>query len=282
VRVGAGNLEYYVYVEDSDAGVFYPERAEHEFLSAPVAGTVVINEVMADNVHAARDPNGQYDDWIELHNNRASSLALDGYFLTDDSADLLMWQFPYVTIPADGYMIVWADADTGQTGLHANFRLNELGEVLVLTDPDGHPCDRVVFGPQAPDISFGRFPDGTGQFMLMDPTFGAANDSGVAIEEPGPARSPRLTAGAFPNPFAGATTVRYSLSGSGRVHLRVYDAAGRLVATLADGRQGPGRHAVRFDARDKDAPGGVYFAELVVSGDGGVVSTARAKLVLAR
>ena len=78
VRVGAGNVEYYVYAENTEAGTFYPARAEQEFLTLPVAGSVAINELMADNVRTARDPSGQYDDWVELYNNEASPFDLDG------------------------------------------------------------------------------------------------------------------------------------------------------------------------------------------------------------
>jgi hypothetical protein len=282
VRAGAGNIEYYVYAENGDAGTFYPPRAEHEFMALPVAGSVVINELMADNVRTAPDPNGQYDDWIELYNNSGSPFDLDGCLLTDDSSDLVKWQFPDTSIPAGLYLIVWADEDTEQVGLHANFSLRKSGGTLVFSDPDGYPLDRVVFGPQSADISFGRYPNGTGLFMLMDPTFGGPNDSGVGVAEPANQAVARLLERAYPNPFLRSTAIKYSLPTPSRVLLRIYDATGRLVATLADGEQAQGPHQVDF-SRPVQAAGGLYFAQLAVRSSAGTSGrTESLKLILAK
>ena len=50
-----------------------------------------------------------------------------------------------------------------------------------------------------------------------------------------------------PNPFRGATTLRYTLAAAGPVRLDVFDATGRRVATLADATQPAGTYAVAFD-----------------------------------
>jgi photosystem II stability/assembly factor-like uncharacterized protein len=68
-----------------------------------------------------------------------------------------------------------------------------------------------------------------------------------------------------PNPFRHSTTVTYSVPAAGRVHLAVYDAAGRAVATLRDGPAAAGEHAVTWNGRDATgAPvhAGVYFLRL--------------------
>jgi hypothetical protein len=65
----------------------------------------------------------------------------------------------------------------------------------------------------------------------------------------------------FPNPFNSSTTVSYSLDAAGPVSLRIYDAAGRCVATvLEDEVQDPGRHSYSFDAGNLAS--GVYFCRL--------------------
>ncbi len=65
---------------------------------------------------------------------------------------------------------------------------------------------------------------------------------------------------AYPNPFRDATTVTFRLSRPGDVRLRVYDTAGRLVATLAEGSFPAGTHTVRFDAGR--LPSGSYHGVL--------------------
>ena len=63
--------------------------------------------------------------------------------------------------------------------------------------------------------------------------------------------------GAFPNPFTGRTTIRYSLGETAPVRLDVYDAIGRRVAVLRDGEEeAAGPHEVTFDGTS--LPSGVY------------------------
>jgi hypothetical protein len=69
----------------------------------------------------------------------------------------------------------------------------------------------------------------------------------------------------FPNPFAGESTIRYSLPERGYVRLNVYNLAGRLVDTLVDGFIEAGEHEVVWIGRDADGaplPGGVYLYSL--------------------
>lgn len=65
---------------------------------------------------------------------------------------------------------------------------------------------------------------------------------------------------AYPNPFNGATTIRFSLPRPMRVALRVYNVLGREVITLVDGRISCGESQVIFDGGG--LPSGVYFARL--------------------
>jgi len=68
-----------------------------------------------------------------------------------------------------------------------------------------------------------------------------------------------------PNPFSGATTISYQLSGGGRVSLKLYNVAGQLVRVLEDGPRPAGRYALRWDGRDGEGralPNGLYFYRL--------------------
>ncbi len=143
---------------------------------------VVVNEWMASNISCAADPQGQFDDWIELYNAGDASVDVAGLYLTDDVSEPRKWQIPagdsvLTTIPARGFLVIWADGDTGDPGLHADFSLSAGGDEIALFGSDGVALlDSVSFGPQVADLSYGRDPDGAGDLKLMVlPTPGEAN-----------------------------------------------------------------------------------------------------------
>ena len=72
----------------------------------------------------------------------------------------------------------------------------------------------------------------------------------------------------YPNPFAGTTTIPYSLSTPQTVRLEVYDVLGRRVATLVDRHQPAGSYEVAFDA--SGLSNGVYFYRMEAGGSQGV------------
>jgi len=85
-----------------------------------------------------------------------------------------------------------------------------------------------------------------------------------------------LLAPPFPNPSRGEVALRFALSAPASVRLTIYDIAGRLVTTLADGPRAAGWHAAtwRPDAGG-GAPAGVYFARLEAGTTGRTVRIVR-------
>lgn len=144
---------------------------------------VVINELMADNDNVVMDPQGDHDDWVELFNRTDSLVDLTGMYLSDKEDNPTKWQFPDGTqIAANGYLIVWCDEqhDDPETteGLHSNFKLSKSGEAVLLVDTDANGntiLDSIVFDEQGTDVSYGRFPNGTGDFQIVAATPGEAN-----------------------------------------------------------------------------------------------------------
>ncbi len=65
---------------------------------------------------------------------------------------------------------------------------------------------------------------------------------------------------AFPNPFNPSTTISFELVEESFVTLKVFDALGREVALLVQGRLAGGRHAVQFNA--ENLPSGLYVYRL--------------------
>lgn len=140
--------------------------------------SVVINEVLPVNSITMPDQNGEYDDWIELFNLSASSVSLTGYYLSDDKKEPGKWKFPQGTnIAANGYLIVWADGDTTQTGLHSNFKLSSTGEDIIFSNPEKTKLDKVSYPAQPLELSYSRVPNGTGEFKWRTPTYNKTNGS---------------------------------------------------------------------------------------------------------
>ena len=234
VIVGSTDIQYYIYAENNQACAFLPARAEYEFFEIEITGSLVINELMADNENTVADQDGDFDDWIELFNNGTENLALGGYYLSDDPSDPGQWAMPDTTIAAGGYLIIWADNDEEQSGLHANFKLSASGETLVLSDNNLNLLDQINFPAQKADTTIGRYENGTGDFIEMLPTFGAENTnfltgifnqwntevSGFTLDQN------------FPNPCTETTTIGFSLSTQAMVTLTVSNIHGKTMKTL--------------------------------------------------
>jgi hypothetical protein len=69
----------------------------------------------------------------------------------------------------------------------------------------------------------------------------------------------------YPNPFSSRTAIAFDLIDQASVSLRLYDAAGRMIRTLASGRRGAGRQYVAWDGKDakgRSLASGTYFYRL--------------------
>ena len=72
-----------------------------------------------------------------------------------------------------------------------------------------------------------------------------------------------------PNPFRGAASIRYTLAARTQSRLQVSDLTGRVVRTLVNSVQTPGRYLARWDGRDsRGCPlaHGIYFYSLSAGG----------------
>jgi len=177
-QLAGKKIRYYVEARSGGADMtsdFYPAHAEAKPLTfrvkAPKANQSVlrINEVVSENQTAGKDPQGDYDDYIEIANTSDSEIDLSGKFLTDNKKIPRKWKFPKDTkIKAGGRLVVWADEDgKAEKGLHANFKLAKGGETIQLidSDKDGNLIlDEVEFAKLDPDSAFRRLPDGKGEF----------------------------------------------------------------------------------------------------------------------
>ena len=230
LNISSTYMQYYIYAENTGIGKFSPQRAEHEFyiINATINGTaeVVINEFMASNDATAADQDGEYDDWIELYNNSSASIDISGYYLSDDEDNTMKWTFPAGTeIAANSYLIIWADKDETQAGLHTNFKLSSAGETILLSDNSNVILDQVSYTSQNTDISFARIPNGTGSFQSSSPTFNAFNSEPNAIDYISNESVGFLVA---PNPANSSFTIRLNTSNHQIQQLSIFSSQGAL------------------------------------------------------
>ncbi len=168
------------------------------FVSVASYGQVYINEFMASNTSTILDPDyKQSADWIELYNSGTSPVILDGYFLTDNLKKPQKWKINKMTIAAKGFALFWADDKDSAN--HTSFALSASGEQVGLANPSGALIDSVRYGVQTtdlsnygagsisvldstllgvpdPNISMGRKPDGSSDWVLFtQPTPGTSN-----------------------------------------------------------------------------------------------------------
>ncbi len=165
------------------------------------ASPVVISEFLARNQADITDDEDDHVDWIELYNQSAEPVNLEGWSLTDNPDVPAKWLFPAVTLPAKRYLLVFASGKNGARGLegtadvtattasptlHTNFRLNGDAGFLALYPPTTRrflESAGIHYGPQRVDVSYGRTPDdradATGAspyHFFTNPTAGAPND----------------------------------------------------------------------------------------------------------
>ncbi len=157
-------------------------------ISNSLIGQIYINEIMAKNDNFIADEAGDFDDWIELYNAGNSPVDIAGYYFSEDMADPTFWEIPdtdpaTTTIPAGGYLLIWADKDPEQGPHHIDFKLSADGQEIYLYGPDGSTLiDQLTYPSLSTDTSYGRETDGTTNFQTFTaPSPGADNTTGVSF-----------------------------------------------------------------------------------------------------
>ncbi|MAZ93609.1 MAG: hypothetical protein CMF58_04260 [Lentimicrobiaceae bacterium] len=234
--------------------------------SNTIIGQLYLNEFMAKNDTALPGPEGDYPDWIEIFNAGSEDVMLGGYFLTDEplGGDMHQISSAYpdsVTVSAGGYILFYANNGEETSVLNLNFKLSSDGEDLILIASDTSFVDGLIFGPQEADVSQGRYPDGTGEWLFMnDYTPGSPNSNPLKVIES------QMTANVsqnFPNPFTISTHIEFSLTRKDHIIISIYDMKGKQVSVIADGNFYDGTHTIEWNASDFEA--GCYFYTLQTS-----------------
>lgn len=107
-----------------------------------------------------------------------------------------------------------------------------------------------------------------GAFTSQAGTWTFSTGTATAVAELGGDPVVRLL-GNYPNPGRPGTRILFELPERRDVSVRVYDVAGRAVATLFDGPREAGRAEIAWDGRDRSGrpmPSGIYFYRITGSG----------------
>ncbi|MEQ9425278.1 MAG: lamin tail domain-containing protein [Cyclobacteriaceae bacterium] len=184
-----GTVDFYVTASDQ-AGLttnrpfWAPDTVETFIINSDPLPGLVINEFLAANDANLADPDAveeEFDDWIEIYNTGSEAIDIGGFHLSDNPEDPFRHQLPtdqpsVTTIQPGGYLLLWADGSSEQGALHLDFGLSAAGETIGLYYFDGRTIDEYQFGEQTSDVSMGRSPDGSNNWVAMpNPTPGASN-----------------------------------------------------------------------------------------------------------
>ena len=101
--------------------------------------TVVINEIVAINDSGLKDEDGDFSDWIELHNYGTESINLTGTALTDNRKRLANWTFPETQLEPGQFVVVFMsgkDKRVAGEPLHADLVAERFGNRLAEREGD--------------------------------------------------------------------------------------------------------------------------------------------------
>ncbi len=185
-----GLVEYYVTVENSAAKTATspndaPTSTYSYLLNDDPLPQLFINEFMAFNSTCCPDSDSgidEFDDWIEIYNAGSEAVDLAGLYLSDNASNPFKYQIPdsnpsATTVPAGGFLILWADGQTDQGETHLDFALANAGEDVGIYYIDGRTIHAYTFSAQVEDVSWGLTTNGGDTWQsFATPTPEASNE----------------------------------------------------------------------------------------------------------
>ncbi len=192
-----------------------------------------VNEIAITNTSTHADMNGDFFQWIELHNASSSAMDVTGYFLSNDSANVYMSRLPRcnsnMSLAANGYELFWAGSTSDMGARYVD---------LTMASSDAHVGLYTANGTLVHSLSgFGADMDTEGN------TFGLRNDdatvASITFERGTPAASNAtgwilsvLNANAvnaleaYPNPVSNG-----NVNFNKVVSFTVYSITGQIITT---------------------------------------------------
>lgn len=166
----------------------------------------MINEICTNNFSVAADPAGSYLQYIELYNPNDEDYTMDGLWMSNDRDLPQMYDMSGITVPAEGYVIIWLvdDDEAGDVSNEAveaepvntaedditrldcrqyycPFDLSRSGDYLYICNSDNKILESIAVPAMSYNIAYGRVSDGSGTLSGMEPSPGVTNDDAQTV-----------------------------------------------------------------------------------------------------
>jgi len=154
LALGAYFMQYDVFPDG-----LLPPAANVSSSDINTASALRFSEFMSSNKGVYADDRGGFPDWIELVNESASPINLNGYMIAKSLTGLSAFTFPDHTLEAGGFVIVFASGSfRGEAGaaFHAPFKLKAGGDECYLLDPFGTVIQSVTLPSLPRDAVYAR------------------------------------------------------------------------------------------------------------------------------
>ncbi len=236
-----------------------------DYLKIKISGSkdsLIINEFMASNSSVFYDNFGEYDDWIEILNYGHSNIFLGDKYLSDNFLEPTKWKMPDTTLLPNQTILFFADNSTLQGVLHTNFKLDAVGEQIGIFDNNLNnnlPIDTITYYNQNSNISFGRFPDASNSWYIMN--YPTPNNSNVITLINEYISNNSLVV--YPNPAYNYFTVKNINSGMKLESLSIYNIYGQMIDRVENFNS----DEYQYYIEKNKFPVGVYLIKSIIGSD---------------
>ncbi|MDP6456674.1 MAG: CotH kinase family protein [Candidatus Marinimicrobia bacterium] len=264
IIAGPTDIQYYIYAENSNAVTFLPANAEYEFYDINVetgnTSDIVINEFLAASESCCGNDifNGNSEDFVELYNIGTEPININEWGFSDTDG-LIKTIAPDTSIASGEFLVLWYTGDNNGFP-EVNKKLSSNGETIYIADANGNPIISYNFGSQTDDVSFGRIPDGSDEWIFMNPTPGTANAEELNIDYDKTIPDQYILFQNYPNPFNPTTTIEFSIPQTEFVTVKVFNIVGLEITTLINDELSTGNHSIQWDGSRQ--PSGLYFVQI--------------------
>ena len=157
--------------------------------NAGTANSLIINEIMQENIDMFVDPSWNYGGWVELYNPTNISENIGLYWVSDDPNNLKKAKLPLKigSVPAKGFFTLWFDhfdtrKDVGENWLNTqvNMKLDPDGGTIYISDTEGNLIVKQDYPAAIMRTSYARKTDGGSEWGYTgNPTPTATNTTSI-------------------------------------------------------------------------------------------------------